>query len=184
MLKYLFPVALLLLGCNGTSQESGQAAVAADQESAPSGVTAPAASPDGLLVMSTATAAEIGSDDLCKVSFPTSATLFPIADQPDKRYFSISEGKTYAVVLTAGNSRTSFMVQQKNGKLHVLTSAQYPYCLSNAAHFQLQDGGNTFHYDGGKYTTFFFTAVPDGAGFRGELSWNPGMVLGMYCRVR
>jgi hypothetical protein len=183
MLKYLFPVALLLLGCNGTSQESGQATVVAGQEeSSGGGVTAPAGG--GLLVMSTATAAEISPDDLCKVPFPNSATLYPVTDQPDKRYFSISEGKTYVVVLTAGNSRTSFMVQQKGDKLHVLTSAQYPYCLSNAAHFQMQDNGNTFHYDGGKYTTFFFTAIPDGTGFRGELSWNPGMVLGIYCRVR
>ena len=165
---------LLLLGCNGSSPETTDTTAVSQSGTAAA---------QRVLVLSQAPTEAVSSDDLCTVAFEPS-TLYPTENDPNKRYFNLVSGKTYVMVVTAGNSRTSFMLQQHQQAVQLYASTQYPSCLSNIAHFRPNEAGDGFYYDAGKYTTFYFRVVPNGSGFRAEINWDAGKELGMYVRER
>ena len=102
--------------------------------------------------------------DLCKVGFET--------------------GATYVVIVTAGNTRTTYMLRHDGKQVKVLTSNQYPYCLSNIANFHMNPAGDGFEYDGGRYTVFNFGVVPTGEGFTGVITWDKYKEYGIEVRKR
>lgn len=122
--------------------------------------------------------------DLCKVGFETGAPLFPDPQDQYKRTFNIEKGGTYVVIVTAGNTRTTYMLRQADKQVKVLTSNQYPYCLSNIANFHVNPAGDGFQYDGGRYTVFNFDVVPTGEGFTGVITWDKYKEYGIEVRKR
>ena len=140
---------------------------------------------DGLLnFRSTTLKKEDEIIDLCKVGFETGAPLFPDAQDQCKRTFNIEKGSTYVVIVTAGNTRTTYMLRQEGQQVKVLTSNQYPYCLSNIANFHLNAAGDSFQYDGGRYTVFNFGVMPTGEGFTGVITWDKYKEYGIAVRKR
>jgi hypothetical protein len=121
--------------------------------------------------------------DLCKVGFETGAPLFPDAQDQFKRTFNIEKGGTYVVIVSAANTRTTYMLRQEGKQVKVLSSNQYP-CLSNIANFHMNPAGDGFLYDGGRYTVFNFGVVPTGEGFTGVITWDKYKEYGIEVRKR
>jgi hypothetical protein len=122
--------------------------------------------------------------DLCKVGFETGAPLFPDAQDQYKRTFNIETGSTYVVIISAGNTRSTYMLRQEGKQVKVLTSNQYPYCLSNIANFHVNPAGDGFLYDGGRYTVFNFGVTPTGESFTGVITWDKNKEYGIEVRKR
>jgi hypothetical protein len=140
---------------------------------------------DALLVFSQqATIQGNVPENICRANFEDSTPLFPVGTDPRSRYF-IADTGLYKVMVTAGNSKTSFLLKpRKDGKLELLTSQQFPLCLSGKANFHLNATGDGFHYDAGKYTQFDLQVQKSGTGFQVLLSWNESKELGLAVRHR
>lgn len=188
-MRYLFFV-LILMGWGACAD------VPADQntsnDKAPEGAGTPSASPQGsaananTLLRHSERAANTGSaveGNLCKVSFDDSTPLFPVPDNPDGRAFDMnSAGGVYVVIVEAGNTRSTFMLEPKGEFVSLLSSYQAPECLSRKGNFFMGESGAGFYYDGSKYIKYHFDIAKTDTGFRGSLTWDHGKEYGIRVR--
>lgn len=123
------------------------------------------------------------ASNMCRPKFDETTPLFPVENDPNRRYFNVQSG-LYAVVVSAGNSRTNFMLRANNGVLELITSEQYPECLSRKSSFHMNDTGTGFLYDAGKYAKFSMEVQKSDSGFRVDLFWDASKQFGLTVRRR
>lgn len=164
-------------------------------EMPPSGTAVPPADAQGntaanasALLKHSERAANTGSaaeGNLCKVSFDESTPLFPVPDNPDGRAFDLkSTGGVYVVIVEAGNTRSTFMLEPRGESVALLSSYQAPECLSRKGNFFMSENGAGFYYDGSKYIKYHFDITKTDSGFRGNLTWDPGKEYGVRVRYK
>lgn len=177
---HLFLFLLLsFTACAGEGPSDGSTAAAGKTDSIQPNNT------EGLLIFSQqATIQGNVPENICRANFEDSTPLFPVGTDPRSRYF-IADTGLYKVMVTAGNSKTSFLLKpRKDGKLELLTSQQFPLCLSGKPNFHMNATGDGFHYDAGKYAQFDLRVQKSGEGFQVLLSWDESKELGLTVRHR
>lgn len=184
-MKYLIlsTFTLLLFAC---ASEAQQPQAKEKEDAIPAAVPGMETSKEtGLLFFSKQAAITAQKDtlNLCSAKFETTVPLFPVGSDPNKRYFEVEKG-VYVVSFNAGNTRTTFMLKANGPRLELMTSAQYPYCLSQQSNFHFNETQDGFIYDGGRYTRFGMTATPTEKGFRVDLFWDQGKQFGLFVRSR
>ncbi len=152
----------------------------AESPAAPTAGAPQAASKTGLLVLSQAVAADVSAQPLCNWPFEDGVPLFPVADQPHQLYFYLAPTGISVVRAMADGALCRFMLRTKGQQVEVISSKQFPLCLSNQAHFSIQS--NTIRFDGGKYIQFQMIVVPEGQAFRCTLTWASDKELGFTVR--
>lgn len=176
----------------------GCAEAPADQntsnDQAPSGEVVPPGTPQAsaananALLKHSERGANTGSaaeGNLCKVSFDDSTPLFPVPDNPDGRAFDMKgSGGVYVVIVEAGNTRSTFMLEPMGKDVALLSSYQAPECLSRKGNFFMSENGAGFYYDGSKYIKYHFDLAKTDTGFRGSLTWDHGKEYGVRVRYK
>lgn len=90
---------------------------------------------------------ELQDGDWCKGNFSESVVVNPDREDYNKRWFYLGNG-VHKVIVSGSKGASSFMLR-KNGErsVEVLTSAQFPMCLSSRKNFDIQDFSTQWGYD-------------------------------------
>jgi hypothetical protein len=194
-MRYLLVLILItaLGSCADAPQEQRPQEGDSISGAAPSGeAIPPAATPGksadvGLVRLSTreTNRGSAAEGNLCKVSFDETSALFPLENNPDGRSFDMRDsGGVYVVIITASNSKSTFMLEPCGNYVSLLSSEQAPECLSRKLNFFVNESRDGFLYDGGKYIKYQFTVSKTNQGFKGTLNWDPGKVYGVRVRSK
>ena len=131
------------------------------------------------------TSGSAAEGNLCKVLFDETMALFPLPDNPNGRFFEMNDtGGVYVVIVTAGNTRSTFMLAPHISDVELLSSIQAPECLSRHGNFFMRENSAGFFYDGSKYIKYHFDLSKTGKGFRGDLTWDAGKDYGIRVRYK
>jgi hypothetical protein len=150
--------------------------------------TANSGVPDNALLKHSLRATTKGSakdGNLCKALFDDTMPLFPISDNPTGRFFEMNDtGGVYVVIVSAGNTRSTFMLAPHIKDVELLSSVQAPECLSRKDNFFMNENGAGFLYDGNKYVKYHLDLSKTSKGFNGTLTWDPNRELGVRVRYK
>lgn len=100
-------------------------------------------------------APETGDENgFCRKLLPDAVVVNADPANTNKRLFLMSGGGVYRVTADFGNIVASFALQQNGDNIKVLTSDNYPECLSNRKYFTIIGGGNSLKYDNQQHIFF------------------------------
>lgn len=93
-------------------------------------------------------------NDFCRKLLPDAVAINADPANTNKRLFLMSGGGVYRVTADFGNIAASFALQQTGENISVLTSDNYPECLSNRKYFTVNEAGNGLKYDNRQHIFF------------------------------
>ncbi|MFM7152704.1 MAG: hypothetical protein ACKOZV_01110 [Bacteroidota bacterium] len=93
-------------------------------------------------------------NDFCRKLLPDAVVINADPVNTNRRLFLMSGGGVYKVTADFGNIVASFALQKTGESISVLTSDNYPECLSNRKYFTVNDAGNILKYDNQQHISF------------------------------
>ena len=115
----------------------------------------------------------------CYHRFPTAPVINADPVNTNRRYFAMGEG-VFQIVIRLGTTTASFLLKKSGPEtIEILTSKQFPECLSNHVNFTLEADGASFRYNNQHQIEFSVSAVPMGSGFRVWLDLPPASGYGL-----
>ena len=142
--------------------------------------------PSGILQWSEREALPADSpESWCKVAFDETLPLFPVTDRPEALFFNLVEKGVYVIIVSAGNTRSTFMLDYDGQDgLYLMCSEQAPQCLSGKPGFHMNPENSGFLYDAGRYLKYNLDVAPKEKGFKVTLSHNRGLTMGFRVRIK
>lgn len=86
-------------------------------------------------------------NDFCRKPLPDAVIINADPVNTNRRLFLMSGGGVYKVTADFGNIVASFALQKTGDSISVLTSDNYPECLSNRKYFTVNETGNILQYN-------------------------------------
>ncbi|MCC7505803.1 MAG: hypothetical protein IT259_10900 [Saprospiraceae bacterium] len=142
-MKNIIPLFLalfyLLAGCQSSEQKTPES-VSPDKASLPAGFYfqfSQAGLKNGSLQ----------DGDFCNGEFSKEVLVYPDASDLNKRWFILEDGY-YKVMINGSKGVSSIMLKRGPGKaVEVISSAQFPICLSSKRHISLKENASEWGYD-------------------------------------
>lgn len=85
----------------------------------------------------------------CAARFAENAVVNADPKNTNLRYFAMDD-QPHKVVLDYGHFSAAFALLKKGNQVEIMTSDNYPSCLSNKTNFSLQPDGKSFYYNNKK----------------------------------
>ncbi|HNL40250.1 MAG: hypothetical protein U0U46_21425 [Saprospiraceae bacterium] len=90
---------------------------------------------------------ELQDGDWCKGDFSESVVVNPDRDDYNKRWFYLGNG-VHKIIVSGSKGASSFMLRKSGDRsVEVLTSTQFPMCLSSRKNFDIKDFSTQWGYD-------------------------------------
>jgi len=115
----------------------------------------------------------------CYHRFPIAPVINADPVNTNRRYFAMGEGVFQVVILLGSTTASFFLKKSGNETIEILTSNQFPECLSNHVNFTLEANGASFRYNNQQHIEFTVSAMAMGGGFRVWLEVPPASGYGL-----